>query len=272
MRWRKDLPRLHVTWSTRTSRPRSRGAIRIALMCMARPGVSSARSSPAGRTVDRSPRATEGCRPRSRDAGGGLRQRVQAGESSSASGRDRPRGLRLRRGLLVAGVASRCTAGRRSVATGSAASISRCVVLGKRPIRPFVSSSGASGATRKHWTRSHWGCFKLAHAVDSLPGVSEGFLVYAARSSAWKKPARFAEWLDGAVISPRQVLVDHPSVWKWLLGDSSKARPLAPETIKTTRVASCEFLHGGVPWEIRVAAVVPGDEQWFALGEGWPVP
>lgn len=118
-----------------------------------------------------------------------------------------------------------------------------------------------------------WDCFKLAHAVDSLPGVSEGFLVYAARSSAWKKPARFAEWLDGAVISPRQVLVDHPSVWKWLLDDSSKARPLAlPETIKTTRVASCEFLHGGVPWEIRVAAVVPGDEQWFALGEGWPVP
>jgi hypothetical protein len=118
-----------------------------------------------------------------------------------------------------------------------------------------------------------WDCFKLAHAVDSLPGVSEAFLVYAARLSAWKKPARFAEWFDGALVNPRNLLANHRSVWKWLLERGAKARPLAlPEAIETSGVARQRFSNDGTPWEIRVASVRPAVGPWFELAEGWQAP
>jgi hypothetical protein len=142
---------------------------------------------------------------------------------------------------------------------------------GEAPYSAVCELKWSNWGDREALDEVPWDAFKLAHAVATLPEVSLGFLIYAARASAWSRPARFVEWFEGAEISSRDFFEGHPTVWRWLLEGSSKARPIAlPEVVRTEPLVASGFQWDGEAREICVASVeVPG-EEWFDLEGGWP--
>ena len=114
-----------------------------------------------------------------------------------------------------------------------------------------------------------WDCFKFAHARATLDGVEEAFLIYAAPTSAWEIDGRFRNLFDATLVFTETVLSEHANVWRWLLRESSKSRPMQlPPALEMGQIAANAFMLDGVAWELRVASVAPNGEPWIELEDG----
>jgi hypothetical protein len=111
-----------------------------------------------------------------------------------------------------------------------------------------------------------WDAFKLAHAVATLDAVTDGFLIYAARTAAWNKPPRYAELFQDGRVESLALINAYPSVWAWLYNGSSAAKPTqVPGALRTSLVAEASFPFADQSWTVRCARVEVDDVSWIEV-------
>ena len=139
-----------------------------------------------------------------------------------------------------------------------------------------VASEAWSGVVETKWKKGGvdaldevlWDAFKLAHAVETIDGVCDAFLVYAALATAWAKPPRYADLFTDGMSDSAGLIAKHPDVWSWLLRTSSAARPkMLPPRLASALIAEATSTIGGEQWLIRCARVRPIGEPWIGVDE-----
>jgi hypothetical protein len=120
-----------------------------------------------------------------------------------------------------------------------------------------------------------WDLVKLAVALGAGT-ASAGFLVAATTLAQWERRVRGSELLDGGTWHAPCIRAHFRDWWLYWQKDGGGGcadgyRPPreVPASFATSPVASEPFAAGGVPWELRIAAVTvadPAPYRWERIG------